>query len=978
MSGYWDQQIGQYSDIVRKTVSTVATMDKPITVGPGKPGESAVGGTMLPQSSTIENKTKKSYAVKQSGEMNVLNGYRSYTYNFTMAALSLDEVNNPDSYRTKPLTRVILKSGGKGPNAISDNSALTKGFNNNKNSAGRFDMFIENLEIDSVMGFTKNSSVSLSTNLAFEVIEPYSINGFIEALQVAAVSAGYLSYTTASFVLHMEFMGYPDNVPVEDSKPEYIPNSSRYFMFRFAGVSVDVNEQGTRYKCVAHPWNQAGFGQPNKLKKPIQIKGNTVGEILDNFMVELNEQIADADKLSKEGDSSLHDKYAVKYPSVTLSGFDDKNPNSISTKKIVEFHKSASIEFVDPSDSTSNDAYNGHASAARDFVPPEQNKLNTAGKATIQFAAGAAIHECIASVIRDSEFGSNIIKKIGVDGTEGAIDEYGFINYFSINIEVENLGIDTVKRKPRQQFTYVIAPYRVHYTAVTNYAGQHVDVTKIKKYVSLRNYNYIYTGQNVDVLSFKINFNNLYFEAAPYAMGNNDKNRSINSAGPDNGINPKETASDVGANYGSGSVGPPKLVDEKLSKINPSGGMGNQLDADPYNVLARSMHEAIINSNIGMITGDIDIIGDPFFVVTGGMGKFNPPLENIGKTINGESAYNYGEVYITINFKNPIDISTFENGGQLYFDPATAQFSGVYKVTKVRSSFKSGLFTQRLDLIRLTGQITDNTRASDAKSVVKQVTDENNATSEDTSEAIMPGLRATISSPGLLASAGAAGLKVPAGFNLASTLDRALPGTGNFTAAAGGLGGNLLNSVSGAVTSAIGAVTAGASVFGGSIPGGVDQLASGIRFNAAGLASTGGIQDKINALTAGTPLDPTGMASKLGIDTSQISGLGSSLKSKLLGQLGSFAKDVPANVDLGAAAAQGMALDLIPKDKLANIPAIAQYAVPPLPELPKFGSTNITSDVAASFAKINPLSGIPAPSVTSPLSNLYSLTSGKK
>jgi hypothetical protein len=216
------------------------------------------------------------------------------------------------------------------------------------------------------------------------------------------------------------------------------------------------------------------------------------------------------------------------------------------------------------------------------------------------------------------------------------------------------------------------------------------------------------------------------------------------------------------------------------------------------------------------------------------------------------------------------------------------------------------------------------------------------------------------------------------GFNLASTLDRALPGTGNFTAAAGGLGGNLLNSVSGAVTSGIGAVTAGAAVFGGSIPGGVDQLTSGIRINTAGLTSTSGIQANITALTAGTSLDPTGMASKLGINTSQISGLGGSLKSKLLDQLGSFAKDVPANVDLGTAQMQGLALDLIPKGKLGNIPALAIVATAPIPELPKFGSTNVTPNVAASFAKFNPLAGIPAPSITSPLSTLYSLTSGKK
>lgn len=976
MSGYIDQQLGQYGDVVRKTVSTVATPDNPMTVGPGKPGESAVGGTALPQSSNIENKTQaQNYKFIQSSEQNVLNGYRSYTYNFTLAALSLAEVNNPDSYRGTNLSRVILKSGGKGPDAIANDSELSSNFN--EKSPGRFDMFIDNLQIDSLMTFTEKSSVSLPVNLSFEVIEPYSISGFIEALQVAAISAGYPSYASASFVLKMDFLGYPDSVPVEDANVESIPNSSRYFLFKFTGVSVDVNEQGTRYRCTAVPWNQSGFGEPNKLKKPIQIVGTTVKDILGNFMKKLNEQIIEADKESKDVDKNIHDEYDIVFPSVSSTGFDTKEESKLFDINIADFKENRSIEFVDQANPTSKDAYDGPRAAGggRGFINPESDKLDTTGKTTAQFAAGAAIHECIASVIRDSKFGRKIIENLSEK-----IDEYGFFNYFLINIEVTNLlKFDSVKRKPAQKYTYVITPYRMHYTNVPGYNAQNIDVKKIKQYVSLREYNYLYMGKNVDVLNFKINFNTLFFEAMPYAAGNNDRPRDIDTAALAGGNKPGETAWDSAAAKQSYKI---PVADKKTiaeaGDVKPPGGTGAALDTDPYTIMSRNMHQAIINSRVGMATGEIEIIGDPFFLVTGGTGNYNPKLENIGKTVNGESAYNYGEVFVTINFRNPIDISTFAQGGQVYFSKENVQFSGVYKVNKVQSSFKSGLFTQRLELMRLPGQISDNTPASKAKDAMTSKANPADTPVEDASAAIMPGLRATISSPGLLASAGAAGLKVHAGFNLASTLDRALPGPGNFTAAPGGLGGNLSNSVSGAVSDGISAVTAGASVFGGNIPGGVDQLASGIRLNVAGLTSTGGIQDKIDALTAGTSLDPTGMASKLGINPNQISGLGDSLKSKLLGQLGSFAKDVPANVDLGTAQMQGLALDLIPKGKLGNIPALATFASAPLPELPKFGSTNITSDVAASFAKFNPLAGISTPSVTNPLSNIYSQIPGKK
>jgi hypothetical protein len=142
--------------------------------------------------------------VVSSGQQNVLNSYRSYTYKFTLAALSTNSVNDPTSYRNSTLDYVIIESGGKGTRGLSASNLtdLIAGFN--KLSPGRFDMFIENVEIENIMGFSEASNVSQSTSIKFDVIEPYSINGFMEALHVASKAAGYISYSQASFVLKME------------------------------------------------------------------------------------------------------------------------------------------------------------------------------------------------------------------------------------------------------------------------------------------------------------------------------------------------------------------------------------------------------------------------------------------------------------------------------------------------------------------------------------------------------------------------------------------------------------------------------------------------------------------------------------------------------------------------------------------------------------------------------------------------------
>ena len=57
---------------------------------------------------------------------NILNNYRSVTYNFTLAAISPADLKNPQGYRNKKLKYVIASSKGKGANAISTDVVAVK------------------------------------------------------------------------------------------------------------------------------------------------------------------------------------------------------------------------------------------------------------------------------------------------------------------------------------------------------------------------------------------------------------------------------------------------------------------------------------------------------------------------------------------------------------------------------------------------------------------------------------------------------------------------------------------------------------------------------------------------------------------------------------------------------------------------------------------------------------------------------------
>lgn len=695
----------------------------------------------------IKTPTRSSLPRNQSKVViNPLHNYSSYMCNFTLAAVRKTDANEPMSYMEK-LDLIILKTGGKGTDGLSTKVsgvtrvigtqqevedteiegraiARTKNIyetdftgeqlveNFNAKSPGRFDMFIDNVEVETIMGPNEASGATTATSIKFDVIEPYSINGFIEALHVSAVAAGYLTYTQASYVLKMEFKGYPYDKPLSD--PEVVPNSTRYFLLGFANIEVDITEKGTRYKCRALPFNEKVLGQPNVIKAPISMSGNSVQDILKSLFTNLNNQISNDDKKSKSDNrvASKSDTYEVKFPTRNKDGsFNYNEVNEIGKANLISIDRSNKLfRFTDPGDKSQGvrNAYKIVGEPTKGKETPETAEMQ------VQFRENSRIHEIITSIIRDSEYLKNKLKNLKQN-----LDEYGFLDYFMIKTEVKNSEeFDTVTRKPFQNYTYTIIPYKIHFTRIPEYASQKIDVSNYINIV-LKDYNYIYTGQNSDITNFKINFNSLYFEAIPRALADNDQPSSRfsdaertksdrNSSGTDPVVVKKEI------------VGTPMLRASDLpTSVQQRGGNASQPSDDPYQVLARNMHEAVVNSQASMVTGELDIIGDPFYLIQGGIGNYNPKYSAQSERMNelGDANHLYGEVLIRIIFKNPVGIQSLADGGLYAFNDELVPFAGIYRVNKVQNTFSDGVFKQRLFIIRMHGQIIDNNIPTDPTKV---------------------------------------------------------------------------------------------------------------------------------------------------------------------------------------------------------------------------------------------------------------------
>ena len=784
-----------------------------------------------------------------ASEKNILHNYRSWTYNWTMGALTPAALSDNKLLERDIMTYQVLNSAGKGTrgvgvskeglNSSGTNYSNAVGLVNsfNAESPGRFDMFIDNISVDSIIGAgTKQGGSSIATNITFDVFEPYSMNGLIEAMQTTAQAAGYSDYMKAAYALRIQFQGWPDGA--NDGRPEVIPMSTRYFPITITEITVDVNESGTRYKINSVPVPQMGLGAPNALTADIKVAGDTVGEVLKNFFDAINKMVEDRTK--EQTAQAGRDIYQISCPKLVTVGSPQDTKASILNGTTGTSYTSDIIKAKMNDELTSVNVFkmgdpaqfkNGYVAAS---VPgsnatnatsnPSTGKLNPKS-GTVVFSSGAQIHDCVAAIVRDSSYTRDLLKAENLDKIKKSD---GLVTYFTVRMEMDINGKDTVNDKTFKTFRYVLEPYQMHYTRIPGQEQGEIDLKKVKQKIK-RDYNYIYTGKNEDITKFSLKFDNLYFTAIPAMLGNRPAvDQKATSAGPDNGVNAKMTGSTATADSGKDANKAPKastMVDPSQNTFEGQAKAG-QTQADPYAKLAQNLHNAVLN-NVDMIQGTLEILGDPYYLTTGGMGNTDLNLKEPMMTVDGQAPTTQGDVFININFKNPVDIGT---SGMMDFGVAPLSFSGVYRVTTLKNNFKEGLFTQALDIIRIPGQILGSGTEKLAPNL-KTTPLAGQQKIKDTAPAdvLKSGIR-------------------PSDFNLSNLLSRGLPSSGlpgslsNFTNSA--LGGTSIGSITGSVGSLLNQVSGASGIanqltsqLGISPLSGVNALTSGIRLSASGLGS---------------------------------------------------------------------------------------------------------------------------------------------
>lgn len=687
---------------------------------------------------------------------NELEKFATYNSIFTLSALTNFELNMPDfTYKLFGPRNVILRSGGS-----PDKVRLLSEF------SGPMEYYIDDVNIVSVVGLNPQTRQTTACEFNFKVYEPYSMGNFMETIKIAALRAGHPNHLTAPFMLSVEFVGWDQSGNPLRTKQRHFPIRLPELRFEVTEGGSTYDVIGVPYNETALGDNAQSMRTDTEItgrtvEEVLQSGAQSLAQVLNNRLLRLQEagQVAKADQyvimFPKERSSLSQSLLGVTeteggategeereepfeeerkqelYESINgtlaedatvpedfdarlreLKGIvvtrsavgeairdyaqNDENINAIGQSKIVKDPDEAGDQPTADADATTVETEGNQPDRSRINELPELR--------TFSFAQGTKIQKMIEEVLLASEWGRGIRERLETP------DDKGMVEWFRIETAVFNQTdasqVSMTGDTPKV-FVYKVVPYMVNANRFNSPTSPSPPLLGLF-FNRPKEYNYIYTGENKDILNFDIKFDNAYFLGMNPDRGmlggnsrmNGQNARSVNSNGQPNIV------TNQGQQGVQSATGTPAVRENPTGPTTGGEGGGGADNSEVQ--IARMFNDAIVNSKGDLVEVDLKIWGDPFYLSDSGIGNYTAG-EGFSFNITSDGAMNYlnGEVHVVLNFRTPTDYGSeymeFPGFGMI----PIKQFSGLYHVKEIASEFSGGEFTQELKLIRVLNQESD-------------------------------------------------------------------------------------------------------------------------------------------------------------------------------------------------------------------------------------------------------------------------------
>ena len=522
------------------------------------------------------------------------------------------------------------------------------------------DYYIERLSFRTVV---TNSSQSPDTN-AFSIImnisEPYGVD-LISAFVEASKREGYGNHMNAVYLLGIRFQGHDDA-----GNPQNIPFGGRKFIpCKIYNVDLDVDAGGGNYVIEAAPYNYTAKNSAyDEIPFNVTCNGTTVKEVIESFFNNHNRQLQDIAKKTSLGTPNTFELDISNSEADILS-------SSLNLDEIDKVSQKQAINF--------SITGNGGPKAVSRKINVEK------GESVIAF---------LRSVIDNS---AKFLERVNEAG-EVVGESIPTPNIMTTTtISATNNG----KGDQAYKFSYALRSQ--------NRDVSHIDGADAPSQAApVRIYDFLYTGQNKDILDFSLKYKFAYFQPGLSYNKDGDKTKendpNISSVGRDGG-NP-------GGNPNGDNAVPSTVTPSKSARGMSLGNSSSDIVPDASSDNKESidkLKQILEDPAADMIVCDLQILGDPYWIEQKTVRTGTKTTSQAGAYIepDGSISVDGYEPIIQINAKLPTDIND-ANG--LYNLTDTAFFQGTFLVWMCESNFEGGVFTQTLSLVRQKGQARDRTK----------------------------------------------------------------------------------------------------------------------------------------------------------------------------------------------------------------------------------------------------------------------------
>jgi hypothetical protein len=639
----------------------------------GSSGANAGGTT---QAGKAETPTATVYeATPNKRQYNPLGEFSSYTYQITLYMITPDAYDRfVDSGRQQLDVLNQASAKGQGGAFIICQSG---GINNSstKRAAGfQYDYYIDDLKIDSYVNGKSTQSATNVTDITFNVTEPYGFS-FITNLKRAADQLQTYSKTKnykdlqnptrQFFILGIRFQGYDVDGKIMTGKqnqlnrtldPSQSDNSSgifeRYYDIIIRGIKFKISGQATVYNISA---NSLPPGIAMGLKhgfsdKEIQVTSGTVGGAVTEFLNKLTKQ---QEVMLSENKIKVINTYNVVFQDLEI-----RDASIVNKADLDKFSYRMPVKQT---------AKSTEAAASNLNKPVDPNEKQ------LKFKNSTPILQAIETIIANSSYMRDAVQAVYSNNPNQSdkilpnTSEVK-ISWYNISVKVTNAEWDPKVGDHAYTITYYIKKY---ITPIVTSAYAKISP---KYYGPHKVYEYWYTGENREILSYEQSLDNAYFNVA---------------------VAPSGTSESQG-----GPVDIPLVAQMRPNEVRLS---ARDKSLDTINTYVTSLYDPGSYAKV-----KLTIIGDPDFLIQDSPGSIKEVYDRFygddGFTINA----NGGQVFIEINFKEADDYDT--NTGVLTINesirfwayPSEIQnrVKGVsYMVLRVTSNFRGGKFTQDLECL---------------------------------------------------------------------------------------------------------------------------------------------------------------------------------------------------------------------------------------------------------------------------------------